>query len=77
MDFLYLFRHQPYETGTFSRFRRKATSQGVIKKCFGAEIDKINNHYKSNHDLKMFEKLNFGFQCYCNAVNYCLDFFGI
>ena len=44
-------------------FRRKATSQNLIKKMFlvrSREVDKINNHCKSDNDLEVMENVSWG-----------------
>ena len=37
---------------------------------FWVEVDKINNHYKSDHDLKVMRKLNLGERPdgHCDAI---------
>ena len=41
------------KTCRFLCFTRKATSQGVIKKCFWTGVGKINNHYKSDQKTEL------------------------
>ena len=35
---------------------------------FGEEVHKINNHYKSDHDLKVVVNLNSGLQWYFDVM---------
>ena len=49
-------------------FTRKATSQGLTKKMFWTEVDKINNHYKSDHDLEVIVKLSWGPEGHCDVI---------
>ena len=61
------------KTCRFLCFTRKATSQGVIKKCFWTGVGKINNHYKSDYDLMVTKKLNWRFEGHCGTYFYYIQ----
>ena len=56
------------EVDKFLCFRRKVTSQGLIKKVFWIEVDKINNHYNSDHDLEVMVNSAVGAESQCDAI---------
>ena len=39
----------------------------------GKSIDKINNHYKSDHDLEMIVKVNWGLEGHCDVIFWLLS----
>ena len=46
-------------------FRRKATSKDLTKKYYWAKVEKINIHYKRDHDLEVILKLKWGLERHC------------
>ena len=36
------------------------------------EVDNINNHYKSDHDLEVIVKLNWGPEGHCDVISWLL-----
>ena len=56
------------KTSKFLCFRRKETSQGVIKKFFWTGVHKINNHYKNGYVLMVIKKLNWELEGHCGTM---------
>ena len=63
-----------YEVDKFLCFRRKVTSQGLIKKIFLDRIWWDNNPYKSDHDLEVIGNSAVEPKGQCDGIfHYCLD----